>query len=195
MGREESNTSSFRCTTRGASFFPPLSSYQDEQPTVLLPALRSGCQLKGVMDFTPLYLLDSPSNLHVSPGSTFLLSVAESRTLLVRSAATLSLVRSWTLPPSHPPIEHTAWSPDGAYFLAASFSAGRVDVFVLDPRRQPEEGAILPDGEEREEDVGAVAVVKSGAMKMTGAAWAPAGGPPTIFTFAADEVRQSLFGG
>lgn len=145
------------------------------------------------MDFTPLYPLDSPSNLHVSPGSTFLLSVAESRTLLVRSAATLSLVRSWTLPSSHPPIEHTAWSPDGAYFLAASLSAGRVDVFVLDPRRQPDQGAILPDGEERrDEDVGAVAVLESGPMKMTGAAWAPAGGPPTILTFAADEVRQRL---
>lgn len=154
--------------------------------------------LVAAMDFSPLYPVSATHQLHFSPGSTFVLSLIGS-TLVVRTAADLALVRTWSLASDHPPIDHLAWSHDGSFFLASSSSSGTLEVFVLDPRRQPEQGFILTTEDERRgstsrlrEEVdqsGAVAYIETGAFKSVSAPmWAPPSAPPTILTFGADEL-------
>lgn len=159
------------------------------------------------MDFTPLYPLTSPSHLLFSPGSTFLLSLvthddpsssysstgAPTATLVVRAASDLSLVRSWPLALGGGEAAGVAlgWSPDGGYILVSNPRRGTVDVYVLDPRRQPVFSTSTDDSEQSGEAQAVAHLDHSSTGGFVQACWAPGSGlvvPPAIFCFAGEDV-------
>lgn len=145
----------------------------------------------------------SAAQVHFSPGSTFVLSFLAPSTLQVRAADSLRLVREWTLDSSNADSDATtahavhspdqlAWSPDGQYVSVlsnAGHSEGQIQVLVVDPRKQPSDKLSAPDTSAAP---GAVAIIKTGAVGVTRSEWGPASAPPSLFTFATDNLMMTI---
>lgn len=171
------------------------------------------------MRFTAPSIHSDPTQLHFSPGSTFLLAYESSSGLQVRAADSLNLIRQWCLTkddsqaggtgsPSLPFSGQSDWSPDGQYIFASTSSSragpssaaaasaanpSTIQVFIVDPRKQPSTKLFDSEGK----DVPgvspeAVAVIQTGAVGLRRAEWGPAGAPASVFAFATDELGLTI---
>lgn len=175
------------------------------------------------MDFTALHAVSHPSHLKFSPGSTFILSLVEQRSIVVRAAQDLSLVRVWSLPDDCAEIDRVAWSPDGSYILAASTSragssaqaddnTASIHVFVLDPRKQAtaqqqhaaqsygfdhgeeKSEAAIATAVARLEESGSAMLLEPGAAGLSHVQWVGPGSiPPTVLSFSDNETGIASF--
>ncbi|PWN40502.1 YVTN repeat-like/Quino protein amine dehydrogenase [Ceraceosorus guamensis] len=136
------------------------------------------------MDFTASYAHASTSSLRFSPGSTFLASLVgnPSRTVVVRSALSLTPVRSWDLPLT---LHSLQWSGDGAFLLVTALEDATVFVLSLDPKREARHGEDAGEGW--------IARLQAGAEGLVHAQWAPNDGPHTVLCFSENDMRVTAW--
>ncbi|CEH16551.1 Uncharacterized conserved protein WDR8, contains WD repeats [Ceraceosorus bombacis] len=136
------------------------------------------------MDFTASYAHASTSSLRFSPGSTFLASLVgnPSRTVVVRSALSLTPVRSWDLPLT---LHSLQWSADGAFLLVTALEDATVFVLSLDPKREARYGEDAGEGW--------IARLQAGAEGLVHAQWAPNDGPHTVLCFSENDMRVTAW--
>lgn len=129
------------------------------------------------MQFTRARRHSNSTQLHFSPGSTFIVGY-NAPNVEVFSADKLSLIRSWPVQSGAPP-DQIQWSPDGQYVLVSYCESGLVDVYITDPRKH--------------EGDSPVATIQTGALGLRRVQWGPSGAAPCLMTFATDDLGMMIY--